>query len=303
MFEINSLKLLLEEERSITADYTNQANARLKALEQQNSNLKYEYESKINLLDKQLRIRKGKNSGYFLVLLNTFSVNLHELKSNFETEKEQQNQARLNLETLLHQEQVILSNLKDEYSILKEEYELQKNEATQKRSDEQKLIVEFGIREEKMLKQIQYLQQASDENEKKMKSLEECRKESLAAYRIDADRAEETETQLRIQIQRLKSTIKEMKEQMEDMTSDEERRLREKENQLQERENEIIKQKKLLVNSQADQKNSGSGDFSVQDLNVSNEQLANQLRKSIEQVHVLRVEKDRLLDRCNKLQD
>ena len=68
MFEINSLKLLLEEERSITADYTNQANARLKALEQQNSNLKYEYESKINLLDKQLRIRKGKNSGYFLVL-------------------------------------------------------------------------------------------------------------------------------------------------------------------------------------------------------------------------------------------
>ena len=226
-------------------------------------------------------------------------MNLQELKSNFETEKEQQNQARLNLETLLHQEQVILSNLKDEYSILKEEYELQKNEATQKRSDEQKLIVEFGIREEKMLKQIQYLQQASDENEKKMKSLEECRKESLAAYRIDADRAEETETQLRIQIQRLKSTIKEMKEQMEEMTSDEERRLREKENQLQERENEIIKQKKLLVNSQADQKNAGSGDFS----NVSNEQLANQLRKSIEQVHVLRVEKDRLLDRCNKLQD
>ena len=72
MFEINSLKLLLEEERSITADYTNQANAQLKALEQQNTNLKYEYESKINLLDKQLRIRKGKNSGHFLVLLNTF---------------------------------------------------------------------------------------------------------------------------------------------------------------------------------------------------------------------------------------
>lgn len=62
MFEINSLKLLLEEERSITADYTNQANAQLKALEQQNTNLKYEYESKINLLDKQLRIRKGENS-------------------------------------------------------------------------------------------------------------------------------------------------------------------------------------------------------------------------------------------------
>ena len=62
MFEINSLKLLLEEERSITADYTNQANAQLKALELQNTNLKYEYESKINLLDKQLRIRKGKNS-------------------------------------------------------------------------------------------------------------------------------------------------------------------------------------------------------------------------------------------------
>ena len=119
MFEINSLKLLLEEERSITADYTNQANAQLKALELQNTNLKYEYESKINLLDKQLRIRKGKNSGYFLVLLQIhFSVNLQELKSNFETEKEQQNQARLNLETLLHQEQVILSNLKDEYSIL-----------------------------------------------------------------------------------------------------------------------------------------------------------------------------------------
>ena len=72
MFEINSLKLLLEEERSITADYTNQANAQLKALELQNTNLKYEYESKINLLDKQLRIRKGKNSGYFLVLLNKF---------------------------------------------------------------------------------------------------------------------------------------------------------------------------------------------------------------------------------------
>ena len=72
MFEINSLKLLLEEERSITADYTNQANAQLKALELQNTNLKYEYESKINLLDKQLRIRKGKNSGYFLILLNTF---------------------------------------------------------------------------------------------------------------------------------------------------------------------------------------------------------------------------------------
>ena len=68
-------------------------------------------------------------------------MNLQKFKSNFETEKEQQNQARLNLETLLHQEQVILSNLKDEYSLLKEEYELQKNEATQKRSDEQKLIV------------------------------------------------------------------------------------------------------------------------------------------------------------------
>lgn len=229
-------------------------------------------------------------------------MNLQELKSNFETEKEHQNQARLNLETLLHQEQVILSNLKDEYSILKEDYESLKNEATQKRSDEQKIIVEYGIREEKMLKQIQYLQQASDENEKKMKSLEECRKESLAAYRIDADRAEETETQLRIQIQRLKSTIKEMKEQMEEMTSDEERRLREKENQLQERENEIIKQKKLLVNSQ--EKNTGSGDFSNLGSNeLDNEKLANQLRKSIEQVHVLRVEKDRLLDRCNKLQD
>ena len=65
MFEINSLKLLLEEERSITADYTNQANAQLKALELQNTNLKYEYESKINLLDKQLRIRKGENSFFF----------------------------------------------------------------------------------------------------------------------------------------------------------------------------------------------------------------------------------------------
>ena len=74
MFEINSLKLLLEEERSITADYTNQANAQLKALEQQNSNLKYEYESKINLLDKQLRIRK---------------VNMQDLKSNYELEKKQ----------------------------------------------------------------------------------------------------------------------------------------------------------------------------------------------------------------------
>jgi hypothetical protein len=231
MFEINSLKLLLEEERSITADYTNQANSQLKALEQQNSNLKYEYESKINLLDKQLRIRK---------------VNMQDLKSNFETEREQLNQARLNLETLLHQEQVILSNLKDEYTILKEDYESQKNKATQKRSDEQKLIVEFGIREENMLKQIQYLQRTSDENEKKMNSLEKCRKESLTAYRIDADRAEETETQLRIQIQRLKSSIKEMKEQMEDMTSDEIRRLSEKENQLQERENEIIKQKKIF---------------------------------------------------------
>lgn len=72
MFEINSLKLLLEEERSITADYTNQANAQLKALELQNTNLKYEYESKINLLDKQLRIRKGKKSGYFLILLYSF---------------------------------------------------------------------------------------------------------------------------------------------------------------------------------------------------------------------------------------
>ena len=70
MFEINSLKLLLEEERSITADYTNQANAQLKALEQQNTNLKYEYESKINLLDKQLRIRKGENSGYFFIFTN-----------------------------------------------------------------------------------------------------------------------------------------------------------------------------------------------------------------------------------------
>ena len=286
MFEINSLKLLLEEERSITADYTNQANAQLKALEQQNSNLKYEYESKINLLDKQLRIRK---------------VNMQDLKSNYELEKEQQNQAKINLETLLHQEQIILSNLKEEYSILKEDYESQKTEAAQKRSDEQKLIVEYGIREEKMLKQIQFLQQASEENEKKMKSLEECRKESLAAYRIDADRAEETETQLRIQIQRLKSTIKEMKEQMEEMTSDEERRLREKETQLQERENEIIAQKKMLANAQKDAKNdTGSGDFASI---PENGQLANQLRKSIEQVHVLRLERDRLLDRCNKLQD
>ena len=286
MFEINSLKLLLEEERSITADYTNQANAQLKALEQQNSNLKYEYESKINLLDKQLRIRK---------------VNMQDLKSNYELEKEQQNQAKMNLETLLHQEQVILSNLKDEYSILKEDYESQKIQAAQKRSDEQKLIVEYGIREEKMLKQIQFLQQASEENDKKMKSLEECRKESLAAYRIDADRAEETETQLRIQIQRLKSTIKEMKEQMEEMTSDEERRLREKETQLQERENEIIAQKKILANARKDVKNdTGSGDFTSI---PENGQLANQLRKTIEQVHVLRLERDRLLDRCNKLQD
>jgi len=283
MFEINSLKLLLEEERSITADYTNQANAQLKTLEQQNANLKYEYESKINLLDKQLRIRK---------------INMQDLKSNYELEKEQQNQAKLNLETLLHQEQVILSNLKDEYNILKEDFESQKADAAQKRSDEQKLIVEYGIREDKMLKQIQFLQQASEENEKKMKSLEECRKESLAAYRTDADRAEETETQLRIQIQRLKSTIKEMKEQMEEMTSDEERRLREKENQLQQRENEIIKQKKILANTQNEKNNTGSGDFSVPE----NGQLANQLRKSIEQVHVLRVERDRLLDRCNKLQ-
>ena len=43
MFEINSLKLLLEEERSITADYTNQANAQLKTLELQNTNLKYPF--------------------------------------------------------------------------------------------------------------------------------------------------------------------------------------------------------------------------------------------------------------------
>ena len=125
MFEINSLKLLLEEERSITADYTNQANAQLKSLEQQNTNLKYEYESKINLLDKQLRIRKGENLGYFFSILpTTFLVNLQELKSNFETEKEDK----------LQQEQVILSNLKDEYSILKEDYESQKNVQTNKNS-------------------------------------------------------------------------------------------------------------------------------------------------------------------------
>ena len=74
LLEINSLKLLLEEERNITSDYANEANLKVANLEHSHMMKKSELESKIALLDKQLRIRKCELLTYVFFSLFSFTI-------------------------------------------------------------------------------------------------------------------------------------------------------------------------------------------------------------------------------------
>ena len=88
----SSQKLSIEEERNLSRDQAQQNESRIKQLEEANSRQQLEYETKLNLFDKKLRIRK---------------IQLDEAKTTFIDEKADLTQMRLNLETLLHQVNLI----------------------------------------------------------------------------------------------------------------------------------------------------------------------------------------------------
>ena len=67
---------------------------------------------------------------------------------------------------------------------------------------------------------------------------------------FDFDRYKHTETQLRMQINSLKSAVGEMKAQMTEMTTDEEKRLNQRKLELDEKEKKLNLEKKHLAKIQ-----------------------------------------------------
>jgi hypothetical protein len=118
----------------------------------------------------------------------------------------------------------------------------------------------------------------------------------METFEKEKDYFTQTENNLRIQVQRLKEAVKEMKIQMEEMTSDEAKKLKEKEKIL------AGKERKLAV-SQANIENERNmfADSQVSQNPENQGHIILQLKKALEEVHVLRDEKQYLLERCNKL--
>jgi len=287
LYEVNSLKLLTEEERSLTADHVAKSESRISKLEETIERSKLETETKTGLMDKKLRIRK---------------LQLEEAKTTFLEEKAEMAQMRVNLETLLHQEQVLHQNCREELEMTQKELTQVKELTADDQRESKKKIVEFALREEKFLSQIESVKLALSKKQQRVDELETQSKQALNGFDGEIERYKNTETQLRMQINSLKSAVSEMKAQMTEMTTDEEKRLNQRNLELDEREKKLNLERKHLAKAQAEQK--------AEKLNLSPEELSkldiqklyNELKIAIEESHVLRNERNRLLEQCNKAQ-
>ena len=156
------------------------------------------------------------------------------------------------------------------------------------------------FREDKILEQTSSLQRIIEGKEITICELQKKKKEGLTAFQCEIDRSNEVETQLRMQIQKLKSAVKDMKLQMMEMTSEEEERLNKKQLELNQKEQLLIKERRQFMESKnlVEHNTISEKDVSKYDMT----KLYLELKKAIEEIHILKEEKSQLLERCNKLQ-
>ena len=287
LFEINSLKLAIEEERTITRDHVTKSDIRIRQLEESGERVKLEYETKLSLSDKKSRIRK---------------IQLDEAKETFIRDKADLTEMRVNVETLLHQEQVLHSACREELDSTKKELDQVKMLTRDDQVETRKKIVEFALREEKFLSQIETMKMAMSTRQHKIDELDKRGKESRRAYETDLAQYKTSDTQLRVQVNTLKGTINEMKTQMTELTTDEEKRLISRATELDEKEKRLNLERKHFA-EEAKKTRILETQLTKEELDrLDAQKLYHELKSAIEEAHVLRVERDRLLEQCNKQQ-
>ena len=173
LYEINSLKLSIEEERNLTADHVTKSESRISQLKEMIERSKLETETKSGLMDKKLRIRK---------------LQLEEAKTTFLEEKAEMAQMRVNLETLLHQEQVLHQNCREELEMTQKELAQVKDLTADDQRESKKKIVEFALREEKFLSQIESVKLALSKKQQRVDELETQRKQALSGFNGEIER-------------------------------------------------------------------------------------------------------------------
>ena len=233
-------------------------------------------------MEKQVRIRRAQ---------------ITQLKHETAEETKQMEHSKRNSEKLLHQEQVLHATLRDELKQTLEEHTQLYREQDEKYQTDRRRLLEFSERESKMMTQISTLKTVCDERASKISEQSKLRTEATDTFDREREYFTHTENNLRITVQRLKGAIKDMKQQVEEMTSDEAKKLEQRENSMMEKERDLaiaqanIEQEKKRINEGMGVKCDGRDEGAI----------VIQLKKALEEVHVLRTEKRYLLERCNKL--
>lgn len=275
--EVNRLELLLEENRSIAKDYMVQIEKKFQDIQRHCEKKEFEFTNKMGLLEKQLRVKTSQ---------------VDQIKVESQEEISVLERAKSNTETLLHQEQVLHRVLRDEMEASKEDITTRLSDAAKKHQDLQRRAIEMSDTESQLLSQNNTLKAVTEERAERISSLLKEKANLTEAFENEKQHFASTETNLRMQVHRLRDAIKEMKSDMETVESEDMKKLKEREDKLAERERQLAKE---LATLQHTKSNPQQGD------SYGNDQMKFQLEKVVEESVVLRQEKQALLERCNKL--
>ena len=181
-------------------------------------------------------------------------------------------------------------------SFVQKEHADEIEQLTRKQGNDRTRLLDFAEKEIQFMNQINALKARCDELEAKNAAIVSERAEAVDAYDKEREYFSRTENNLRITIQRLKEAIRDMKSQMEEMTSDEEKKLAQREHKLLEKEARLARQLAEIDANRPTEKSTNS----IQ-VEANQGPLVLQLQKALEEVHVLREERQSLLERCNRL--
>jgi len=166
----------------------------------------------------------------------------------------------------------------------------------EKSSSFQKRALELGETETHLLAQNKTLQKISESQSKKIEELLNSISEAASEHEKEKNYFSNNETNLRMQIHRLRDVVKDMKADIETVESEDAKKLKEREEQLSEKERKFAKERAELTNEKANFKKIAGESGSEPSTGMTVE-----LQNALEECVVLRREKQTLLERCNKL--
>ncbi|CAG5095863.1 Oidioi.mRNA.OKI2018_I69.XSR.g14373.t2.cds [Oikopleura dioica] len=160
-------ELVIEENKAISKDYAQQIEKQFKEIQAHYEKKEFEWSNKIGVLEKQLRIECSKSE---------------QMRVETDAQISVLEKAKNNIESLLHQEQVLHKTLREEHERDKQNYQSSLKMAEEKSCSFQKRAVELSEVETQLIAQNKTLQTITESQAQKIEEMLKANSEAAAEH-------------------------------------------------------------------------------------------------------------------------